>query len=235
MNIQILISGEAKIIEIFPSVIHKSHCELSDFPQNDFNLDVDPIFHTLKLVVSLDLIKEEYEYIEEELLEKYWIDKERNLLIIAKLRMTEFPNTWREIMGDSWSYWLDAVDGDHHVIGCRADEIIERELYDEPFDNGSLFYIQDLDVHESFKGEDLDVQLLRYTFQSFLHNATGMIFVIPQKVDKGNPRNDINSSIKIIKDAEMIKQYEKCGFVRTFNSEIQDMIMEIEVHKLQDF
>ncbi|MFB5270004.1 hypothetical protein ACE41H_24925 [Paenibacillus enshidis] len=43
-------------------------------------------------------------------------------------------------MDATWSYWLDAVDGDHLIVGSRADEILDRELYDDPFDNGSLSY-----------------------------------------------------------------------------------------------
>ena len=121
------------------------------------------------------------------------------------------------------------------MVGCRADEIIERELYDDPFDMGSLFYIQDTEVHESIEQQDINLQLIQFTFQKFLLNAAGMIFVIPQTVHKEEQNSSKKTPIKIIKYLELIRQYEKCGFVRAFNSDLNDTIMEIEVLKLQDF
>lgn len=233
MDIELLISGEKLKLELYPSVTCEMHCKFLDFPKVEYDPDMEPIVHIVKLVVSLDSLNDEYEIteaIEESLKEKFWIDEENDELIIAKMVMTQFPDSWRKRMKVSWSYWLDAVDGDHLVIGSRADEIIERGLYKNPFTNASLYYIQDLNVHEYFKGNDTDIHLLRYTFQNFIQNAAGMVFVIPQRLEDSNDRD---GSSKIIKDTKMIEQYEKCGFSRIFNSAIKDMVMEIEVSKLR--
>ena len=93
--------------------------------------------------------------------------------------------------------------------------------------------IQDIDVHESFNGEDIVINLLRHTFQKFIQNDSGMVFVIPQKLE--DEKIGSVSTSRIVKDKFMIKQYEKCGFSRIFNSEIDDVVMEIEVHKLKNF
>ncbi|MBA4535362.1 hypothetical protein [Brevibacillus halotolerans] len=233
MIIEILTSSGKLIFETNPSVTCKTHCEFLDFPEVEYYSDMHSIVHIVKLVVSLELLNDEHEIteeIEKNLKERFWIDEENDQLIIAKMIITQFPDSWRKRMKASWSDWLDAVDADHLIIGSRADEIIERGLYRNPFANASLYYIQDLYVHEYFKGNDTDIHLLRYTFQNFIQNAAGMVFVIPQTL--GNT-GGIDGSPKIIKDTKMIEQYEKCGFSRIFNSTIADMVMEVEVSKLR--
>jgi len=146
MIIELTTSSEIKKIKVLPSVMYQTYCESLEFPDIEYNSDMQPIIHEVELVVSLEVANDEYEIseeIEENLKKKYWIDKEKNHIIIGKMTMTEFLDSWRENMGASWSYWLDALDGDHLVVGSRADEIIKRDLYDDPFDFGSLFYIQD--------------------------------------------------------------------------------------------
>ncbi|BFH61909.1 hypothetical protein [Paenibacillus azoreducens] len=223
--------------EVLPSVTYETYCEFIDFPEVDYNSDIDPIVHTIKLVVSLEVLNDEYEItdeIEELLKKKYWVDEDRDQLIIAKMTMTEFPNTWRERMDVTWSYWLDAIDGDHFVIGSRADEISERELYDNPFDNGSLYYIKDIAVHDSFDNDAIEIDLIRYTFRDFIQNDTGVVFYIAQTIDHNVEKNPDTKNTRIVKDKDMIEKLERCGFSRIFNSTVKDMIMEIEVYKLQD-
>ncbi|MDT8976444.1 hypothetical protein RQP50_09345 [Paenibacillus sp. chi10] len=236
MYIDLLTSNGRREYEVLPSVAYETYCEHIDFPEVDFNSDIDPIVHTIKLVSNLELIIDKYEItdeIEEQLKKKYWIDENRDQLIIAKMTMTEFPNAWRERMDVSWFYWLDAIDGDHMVIGSRADEIIDRELYDTPFDNGSLYYIGDITIHDSFDYDDIEIDLIRYTFRNFIQNDAGMVFYIAQTIDNIEEIQNTKNTM-IVKDKNMIKKLEKCGFSRIFNSTVEDMIMEIEVHKLQD-
>lgn len=238
MIIDLLTSTGRLEYEVLPSVTYETYCEFIDFPEVDYNSDIDPIVHTIKLVVPLEVINDEYEItdeIEELLKEKYWIDEDRDQLIIAKMTMTEFPNTWRERMDVTWSYWLDAIDGDHLVIGSRADEISERELYDNPFDNGSLYYIKDIAIHDSFYNDDIEIDLIRYTFRDFIQNDAGVVFYIAQTIEQNAEKNPTTKNTWIVKDNNMIKKLERCGFSRIFNSTVKDMIMEIEVCKLQDF
>lgn len=223
--------------EVLPSVTYETYCEFIDFPEVDYNSDIAPIVHTIKLVASLELMHGEYEItdeIEELLKKKYWVDEDRDQLIIARMTMTEFPNTWREHMDVTWSYWLDAIDGDHLVIGSRADELTERELYGNPFENGSLYYIQNIVVHDSFNIDDLEIDLIRYTFKNFIQNDTGVVFYIAQTIDHNIEKNQNTKNTRIVKDKSMIEKLEGCGFSRIFNSTVKDMIMEIEVYKLQD-
>ena len=224
-------------IEVFPTVKYETHCELFGFPDADYNTDMMPIFHIVKLVASLDTINDESEVTEEVediLKECYWIDEEENQLVLAKMTMTEFPNSWREQMEVTWSYWLDAIDGDHLVVGSRADEILDRDLYDNPFDNGSLYYIHDLDVHDSFKNNGIEINLIRYTFSNFILNYVGMVFFIAQKIDKDIEKDSTNKITRVVKDKEMLDIFERGGFSRLFNSVVNDLVLEIEVHKLQD-
>lgn len=234
MIIDLSTSSKKLNIEVFPTVKYETHCELFDFPNADYNSDMMPIFHIVKLVTSLEIINDEFgvtEEIEDILKERYWVDEEEDQIIIAKMTMTEFPNSWRERMEVTWSYWLDAIDGDHLVVGSRADEIIDRELYDNPFDNGSLYYIQDVAVHDSFKNSEIEINLLRYTFYNFIQNNFGMIFFIAQTIDK-DVEQDITKKTRVIIGKEMLDIFEKCGFSRIFNSVVNDLVLEIEVHKL---
>ncbi|MEN1985660.1 hypothetical protein [Paenibacillus hubeiensis] len=218
-------------IELSPSVIHKTYNEQIDFPEIEFNSDVSPIIHSIRLISSLEFILDENrntERLEELLKENYWIDEEKDHLVIAEMIISEFPELWRDRMDVNWSYWLDAVDGDHMVVGLRADEIIERDLYDMPFDGGSLYYIKNFTVHNSFSNQDIEKNLLRYTFENFLPHVNGMVFFIAQDIDFDDEDK------KIIKDKKMTEILETLGFSRNFNSTVNDLIFEIEVHKLQN-
>ncbi len=232
MIINLLTPDGSLKIDLLPSVIHKTHCELLDFPEVKLDSDVYPIIHSITLVSSLEIIRDEYrntEQIEELLKEKYWVDEEMDQLVIAKMTITEFPDLWRDQMNVTWSYWLDTVDGDHMVIGLRADEILERELYDAPFIDGSLYYIKDIALHNSFSNKDIEMNLLRYTFRNFLQSVTGMVFFIAQTIDIENETDS-----KIVKDKKMIEILETLGFARNFNSTVKDLILEIEADKLQN-
>lgn len=237
MLIDLMTSTGRLEYEVLPSVTCETYCEFNDFPEFHYNSDIDPIIHTIKLVVSLEVINDEYEItgeIEELLKKKYWVDEDRNQLIVAKMTITEFPNTWREHMDVTWSYWLDAIDGDHLVIGSRADEISERELYDNPFDNGSLYYIKGAAVHGSFDNDDIETDLIRYTFRNYIRNDVGVVFYIAQTIDHNIEKNLATRNTRVVKDKDMIDKLEGCGFSRIFNSTVKDMIMEIEVYKLQN-
>ncbi|MFK4474915.1 hypothetical protein ABH897_004683 [Paenibacillus sp. RC73] len=237
MIIDLITSTGRLEYEVLPFVTCETYCEFNDFPEFHYNSDIDPIVHNIKLVVSLEVINDEYEItdeIEELLKKKYWVDEDRDQLIIAKMTITEFPNTWRERMDVTWSYWLDVIDGDHLVIGSRADEISERELYDNPFDNGSLYYIKDIAVHDSFDNDDIEIDLIRYTFRDFVRNDVGVVFYIAQTIDHNIEKKLTTRNTRVVKEKDMIEKLEGCGFSRIFNSTVKDMIMEIEVYKLQD-
>lgn len=227
MYIEVEHLNEKLKIELSPSVIYSSQCTLFDFPEVDFNTDMMPIYHSIEVSSSLELISEQYnltEALENQLAEKYWINQEDDTIILAKLVITEFPNEWKEQMDVSWGYWLDALDGDHAVIGSRADEILEREIYDEPFEFGSLFYVQDLKIHSDFYSSKLAVDLLKYTFENFIRDRTGILFVIPQERIEGQTDKEWKNKTK-----ELTDFYEKSGFTRAFNSINKDVVMEIDL------
>lgn len=155
--------------ELSPQIICESYCTFNNFSEFNYHSEIDPIIHTIKLVSSLELMNDEYEItdeIEELLKKKYWIDSDRDQLIIAEIIITEFPDNWRERMDTTWSYWLDEIDGDHSVIGLRADEILERDIYNQPFDNGSLYYINTIKIHDAFDSDNIVINLINYSFES---------------------------------------------------------------------
>lgn len=80
-------------IELFPRVSYSSYCELFDFPETDISVDTYPIYHIIKLVSSISLIRDEYIITEESydlLSNKYLIEDDE--IVIAKLNVTEFPD-----------------------------------------------------------------------------------------------------------------------------------------------
>ena len=101
MNIYLMSQTGEELLEVSPSIRYECFSELLDFPENEYNSDTGPIVHEVKLVVSMDIVHEELENAEEQLMENYRIDKDSNHIILANLTMTEFPNTWREMMGVS--------------------------------------------------------------------------------------------------------------------------------------
>lgn len=217
-----------------PSVSYTSCCNIMDFPEVDFNSDVEPIFHMVQLVTSLDLLRDEFELTEKteaEIKNKYWVEDESDQIVIGKITITEFPNEWKEEMGVTWSYWLDALDGDHAVIGNRADEILRRNLYDDPFDFGSLFYIQQLKVHPIFRGEKIGLNLIRFTFKNLFRSSNGVVFTIAQSPITENIQKKSSSN----RFTKLVDYYEKIGFTRAFNSfNKDDEVMEVELYKLQE-
>ncbi|NGM84786.1 GNAT family N-acetyltransferase [Paenibacillus sp. 7124] len=218
--------------EIYPFISYESQCNDLDFPEPSFDPSSSFIFHTVKLVASLDLLTDEYDNSEEiiqRLKESYAIDEDKNLIDIAELHITEFPNEWKDEIGPNWFYWLDAIDGDHAVVGSRADEILDRELYDDPFDFGSLYYIQTLKVHKAFRGEKLGLQLINYAFEHFIKDYNGMVFLIPQEPIT----QEIESGKRKMKPIKLVNYYEKLGFKRVFNSINSDIVMEVEISKLR--
>ncbi|MFB5270005.1 hypothetical protein ACE41H_24930 [Paenibacillus enshidis] len=56
-----------------------------------------------------------------------------------------------------------------------------------------------------------------------------MAFFIAQTIDYDHDTDNK----KIVKDKELLKKLELCGFSRIFNSVVKDLILEIEVYKLQ--
>ncbi|MRN56744.1 hypothetical protein [Paenibacillus monticola] len=228
MFIEIDNLNEKVKVELSPSVEYSSNCTLMDFPDVNFSSAMGPIYHTIKVISSLDLIREEYELtetVDEQFSEKYWINKEEDKIILAKLVITEFPNEWKEQIDESWAYWLDALDGDHAVIGSRADEILERGIYDDDlFEFGSLFYVKDLEIHHEFNSSKFAIDLLRFTFGNLIRDRTGILFVIPQERIIGEIDKEWKNETK-----KLIDFYEKSGFTRAFNSINEDVVMEIDL------
>lgn len=230
MHIELFDSKEKVTYDIYPTISYESFCNYLSFPEPEFDPDLSMIVHELKIVASLELLRDENNFtqeIEDEIRTKYKIDEDSDLIEIAKVIITEFPNQWKEEMEVSWFYWLDALNGDHAVIGTRADEILNRELYDDPFDYGSLFYIQSLEVQPPFRGENLGIKLIQYGFKYLIRTSNGMVFVIAQEPF-------ITSSKKEKRSLGLVDYYETLGFTRAFNSKNQDLVMEIEISKLRD-
>lgn len=61
-----------------------------------------------------------------------------------------------------------------------------------------------------------------------------MVFYKAQTIDFDLEKDPAIKNKKVVKDKDMIEKLEECGFSRIFNSTVRDMIMEIEVYKLQD-
>lgn len=216
-------------IEILPQVTLSTYGRLFEFPEIKLD-EYTPIHHSIKLVYSLDLIELEYpltEEIENQIKAKYYV--EDNQIIIASLDINEFPDDWKEEMGTSWFNWLDVLDGDHAIIGARADQIVDEDVYDEHFDFGSLYYIQRLDVHPNFRGEEIGIKLINHTFNYLLRNAQGIVFLIakPMKSKLSESQLDFNSS------SRLSRYYKRCGFKRVTKERSKSILMEVQVHKMK--
>lgn len=229
MHIEFIDSDGLVTYEINPTVSYESFCNFMDFPEPSFEPEMSVISHRVRIVCSLELFYDEYEVtaeIEKQLHQKYKIDSSLNMIEIAELEITEFPNEWKDRMKFAWGYWLDALDGDHAVIGTRADEIEERNLYDNPLELGDLFYIRTLLVHPRFRGNKLGIRLIQYTFNYLIRDRIGMVFVIAQEpYSEERKRNR--------RPLELVKYYESIGFIRAFSSKNVDRIMEVEVNTLR--
>lgn len=234
MNIEFIDSNQKIVYEVYPTISHESFCNYLDFPEPNFEPDLSMITHRIRIIASLDLFIEEYnvtEEIKDQLKQQYKLNEEENSIEIAKVTITEFPNEWKEHMEVTWFYWLDALDGDHAVIGSRADEILDRELYEDPFDLGSLFYVQSLKVHPLFRGNKLGIKLIEYAFKYLIRTSNGMIFVIAEEPITSVFKEQSSAN----KSTGLVRYYEKSGFTRAFNSINKDLVMEIELRKIRDW
>ncbi|SEB10615.1 GNAT family N-acetyltransferase [Paenibacillus sp. 276b] len=216
-------------IEISPQVTLETYGRLFEFPEIKLD-EYTPIYHSIKLVYPLDLIESEYsltEEVEKQIKAKYYV--EDNQIIIASLDITEFPDDWKEEMETSWFNWLDVLDGDHAIIGARADQIVDEDVYDEHFDFGSLYYIRRLDVHPNFRGEEIGRKLINHTFKYLLRNAQGIVFLIakPMQSKLSESQLDFNSS------SRLSRYYNRCGFKRVTKERSESILMEVQVHKMK--
>ncbi|AWP28109.1 GNAT family N-acetyltransferase [Paenibacillus sp. Cedars] len=216
-------------IEISPQVKLVTYGRLFEFPEIKLD-EYTPIYHSIKLVYPLDLIELEYsltEEIENQIKAKYYV--EDNQIIIASLNITEFPDDWKEEMETSWFNWLDVLDGDHAIIGARADQIVDEDVYNEHFHFGSLYYIQRLDVHPNFRGEEIGIKLINHTFKYLLRNAQGIVFLIakPMQSKLSESQLDFNSS------SGLSRYYKRCGFKRVTKERSKSILMEVQVNKMK--
>ncbi|MDQ0170510.1 GNAT family N-acetyltransferase [Paenibacillus tundrae] len=217
-------------IEFSPQVVLNTCGRMFDFPEMSFD-ECTPISHSVRLVYPLDLIDIELngpltEDIENQIKAKYYV--EDNQIIIASLDITEFPDEWRLEMGMSWFYWLDALDGDHAIVGERANQIVEEDIYEDHFDYGSLYYIQRVDVHPNFRGEKIGIKLINHAFKYLLRNANGIVFLFakPMQSTLSKAQSKFNSS------SRLSNYYKHCGFKRASKERSKAILMEVPVHEI---
>ncbi|MBW7475690.1 GNAT family N-acetyltransferase [Paenibacillus oenotherae] len=154
---------------------------------------------------------------------------EDDQIIIARLEITEFPDEWKEEMETSWHNWLDALDGDHAIVGARADQIVDEDIYEEDFYYGSLYYIWRLDVHPNFRGEEIGIKLINYTFKHLLRNAQGIVFLIAKPMQSRLSKTQINFN----SSSRLSKYYRRCGFKRVSKERSKSILMEVQVHEIK--
>ncbi|MFD2170885.1 hypothetical protein [Tumebacillus lipolyticus] len=197
-----------------------------DFPTVDYDTDTMPISHTVQLESDYEFLQDKLGISDED--KNNFTSKSIENVILAELTITEFPSEWKEEIGESWFCWLDALDGDHAVIGSRADQIEEEELYDDPFLVGSLFYVSRLDVHPFLRGREIGIKLIQYSFRNLIRNASGMIFLISKPMQSSFSKDDA-----IFKSSSRLaKYYERVGFTRVSKRKSKDVLMEVTVEKL---
>ncbi|MFE6795361.1 GNAT family N-acetyltransferase [Paenibacillus chitinolyticus] len=216
-------------IDISPNVKLDTYGGMFGFPEIMFN-ECTPISHSVKIIYPLDFIELDCpltDEIENQIKAKYHVEDDQ--IIIASLDVTEFPGEWKEEMETSWYNWLDALDGDHAIVGARADQIVDEDIYEEVFDFGSLYYIQRLDVHPNFRGEEIGIKLINHTFKYLLRNAQGIVFLIATPMQSRLSKNqiDFNSS------SRLSKYYRRCGFKRISKDRSKSILMEVQVHKIK--
>lgn len=182
----------------------------------------------MQMIIPLDEIDQGLLFEEEfnRTCENYWVDEYQKKLMIAKLDISEFRSEWKERIGGTWFDWLDSVDGEHSIIGVRADEIVQTKKYPNSLDQGSLFYIQNLIVHPLFRGNKLGAHLIKHSIQNLFTNQHGIVFLIAQ------PHVD-NAHCSHSKDhltQRLIDYYKNIGFVETEQSDIdKHNVMELKL------
>ncbi|SHN73287.1 hypothetical protein SAMN04487896_3180 [Paenibacillus sp. ov031] len=231
MILEISVDERVLKIDVSPKMVYETTGTLYEFPHSEFNEDYPPIYHTISVVVSMEQIDMECtltQELENQLKEKYYFEENEDQIVVARLEITEFPNEWKEEMGDSWFCWLDALDGDYALIGERADTIVNQDIYGEAFEYGSLYYIQRLDVHPEFSGQEVGLKLIQHTFKYMLRNASGIVFLIakPMKSKLSKKSNVFKSS------SRLSNYYKRCGFKRIRNGSTKSIVMEACVEEL---
>jgi GNAT superfamily N-acetyltransferase len=229
-NLIIEIPSKSLTIQVNPYVSNSSWSEFIDFPKVDFNIDTSPIVHTTELTIPFEKISVEMELTEEieaEIRKNYYVENvEHDLkIVVARLRITEFPTEWKERIGVSWMEWLDAYDGDHLVVGERAEN---KDTYDDSLLFGSLFYIERVDVHPKFRGHKLGMDLISHSLWYLSRSGSGPVFLIAQPMKSVLCEED-----KEYKDTKkLVNYYRKLGFTEIRKLDSEAYLMET---RLGDF
>lgn len=190
------------------------------------------ISHKITVTLSTEILLDEYAVSVEDLWkEGYTIisDGSYDAVVVAQIRVREFPNRLRELMSIGWADWLDMFDGDTYQAGIRADEVMEDLDFLGVLQDGSLFLFEDLHVHPRFRGQNVGLRLIRHLLV-VLNRANGDFAIL-----FANPRNSIygdNDETCIDNKYALARYYERAGF--TVYGEDDAILMEIHMGSVDE-
>ncbi len=132
-------------------------------------------------------------------------------LVVAVLRVEEFPVRIRSDLGLSWFLWLDAIDSDTAVAGTVADEIQEARDSFALLD-GSLFYIRGLSVHPAFGGQQLGARLVAHALWAMQRSTGDTTVLLAKPTENYFTAGEPACGVREIR--RLVRYYERMGFVR---------------------
>jgi GNAT superfamily N-acetyltransferase len=230
-NLTIELPFKSLTMQVNPYVSNSSWSEFIDFPEVELNIDTGPIVHTSELTIPIEKLSLEMKFTDEnekEIMNNYYVEKNHGMkIVVARLRITEFPTEWKERIGVSWLEWLDAYDGDHLVVGERAEE---KYWDDDSLLFGSLFYIERVDVHPKFRGEKLGLDLISHSLWYLSRNGSGPIFLIarPMKSVLCEEDKEYKDTIKLV------NYYKGLGFREIKKLDSGAYLMECSLGEFRD-
>lgn len=204
--------NQGSLFEVQPTIEHSTYASFPGF--NDYEIDYASkrINHNIRLVISWKTLCEQIPNLDCEKVKSqgYLVTSEDDpKVIVAEIFVKEYPVGWLAAMGISWSQWLEGFDEDSAAIGIRADEVWADPNYGTALSDGSLYLLDQLDVHPQFRGQHIGQHFTQFTVRILTKSIGDMIFLLADPIPSKYTNGNINCLTDINK---LAAYYMQAGF-----------------------
>lgn len=136
--------------------------------------------------------------------------EEDGQLIIARLRVIEFPAAHRYDVGERWVVVLSDFDVEGSEIAVMVEELYEADDNTCLLDGG-LFFMVRLDVHPAFRGQQIGARLIGSALWQ-LHRSGGDVAALLAKPVACDFGGEQKPPVTVRAIRRLVRYYERMGF-----------------------
>jgi GNAT superfamily N-acetyltransferase len=220
-TVQIPIGVEGSTgLEVTPDILHTSKSQFGGFADRSSLYDAAPVKHRFDLVITRDMVdmeaglrsaaRPDWDTIAG-LCTPYPAEARGEAVLAAYLVVDELPARFRRELNTTWAEWLDSMDGELGIVGEFADELADRPDT-KALQEGSLFYLREVDVHPLFAGQCVGARLIAHAMWTVCRSA-GDVAALLARPKRGRFR-EFEPEGRHISRQGLVKYYERIGFAR---------------------